>query len=186
LKSRVLDNQCDATFPSLLEISPMHRILSRAIFTSVLVTALAFMTFALPASASGKSVVFCKDADGVAVVATPTLPSNDSLGAIATAVAKLPSDVMTLKKIHQKLQAAVSVAPSTTLAGVYRDAATSVMKEMTALTAASDEEAALLTNPKSSAVVMALAKDLIAAFSAAAAANTYLTVDRSIVDAACR
>jgi hypothetical protein len=170
----------------LLEISAMHRTIFRAIFTSVLVTVLAFMTVTSPASASGKTATFCKDVDGAGVVLTPTLPANDSLGAIAAAVAKLPSDATTLKKIHTKLLAAVSVAPSSTLAGVYRDAANSVMKEMTALDAASDEEAALLTNPKSSVVVMALARDLIAAFSAAAAANTYLTVDRPLVATACR
>jgi hypothetical protein len=164
----------------------MIRSFSRTTFASVLVTGLVLTTLALPASASAKTATFCKDVAGVTVVPTPSLPANDSLSAIATAVAKLPSDVSALKKIHAKLLAAVAVAPSSTLAGVYRDAAASVTKEMTALNAAGKDEQALLADPKSSAVVMALAKDLITAFSAAAAADTYLTVDRSLVGAACR
>jgi hypothetical protein len=164
----------------------MIRTFSRTTLASVLVTGFVLMTFALPAGASGKTAAFCKDVASVSVVPTPSLPTSDSLSAIATAVAKLPSDVSALKKLHAKLLTVASVAPSSTLADVYRDAATSVTKEVTALNAASNEEPALLTNPKSSAAIMALAKDLISAFSAAAAANTYLTVDRTLVNSACR
>ncbi len=164
----------------------MHRSSFPALISTALVTALILATFSLPASATSRSVTFCKDADVVRMVPSPSLPTSDSLSAIATAVGKLPDDVAALKKIHTKLLAVAFVAPNATLAGVYRDAATSVLKETTALVAASNEEAALLSSPKSSPVVLALAKDLVDAFSAAAAANTYLTVDRSLVTTACR
>jgi hypothetical protein len=169
-----------------MEMIPMHRISSRAFVSGVLVTAFALITFVVPASASAKTAAFCKDADAVAVIASPALPSSDSLSAIALAVAKLPSDVAALKKVHAKLVAAVSTAPSSTLAGVFRDAATAVTKESTALTAAVNEEAAVLASPKSSPAVMALARDLIAAYSAAAAANAYLMVDRPIIAEVCK
>jgi hypothetical protein len=168
------------------EIALMHRTSSRTIFSSVLVAALAFVTLALPAGASGKTAAFCKDADSIAVIPSPSLPTSDSLSAIASAVAKLPSDVTALKKIHAKLIAAVAAAPSSTLAGVFRDSASAVTKESSALTAAVNEEAAVLASPKSSPVVMVLARDLIAAFSAAAAANAYLTVDRPTITEVCR
>lgn len=164
----------------------MHRTRSRTIAAGVLVAALALIAFAVPASASAKTAAFCKDADGVAVIPSPTLPSSDSLSAIASAVAKLPSDVTALKKIHTKLIAAVSTAPSSSLAGAFRDAATAVTKESTALTAAVNEEAAVLASPKNSPAVMVLARDLIAAFSAAAAANAYLTVDRPTITEVCK
>jgi hypothetical protein len=169
-----------------MEITTMPRMRSRAFLSTVLATGILLMAFALPAGASGKTASFCKDVQGVAVVLSPTLPANDSLDAIAAAVAKLPSDATALKKIHAKLIAVVAVAPGPTLAGVYRDAAASVVREVTALSAASNQESALLADPKNSAAVLTLAKDLIAAFSAAAAANTYLTVDRSLVGEACR
>jgi hypothetical protein len=164
----------------------MHRTSSRAILTSVLVTVMAIATFAIPASASGKPAAFCKDVEGVTIVPSPPLPSSDSLNDIASAVSKLPSDVTSLKKIHTKLSAAAATAPSPALAGVLRDAATSVAKETTALDGAVDEESAVLFDPKNSLAVMALARDLIAAFSAAGAANAYLTVGRATITGVCK
>ena len=159
---------------------------SRTMFSFVLVAALGLTTFAPPASASGKTAAFCKDANGIGVVPSPSLPASDSLSAIASAVAKLPSDVTALKKIHTKLSAPVAAAPSSVLAGVFRDAATQVTKESTALTAAMNGEAAVVASPKSSPAVMVLARDLVAAFSAAAAANAYLTVDRPTITEVCK
>jgi hypothetical protein len=164
----------------------MHRTSFRTIFSTVLVTAIALTAFAIPASGSGKTAAFCKDAEGVSVVLSPTLPSGDSLNAIASAVAKLPSDITALKKIHMKLSASVAATSNAAVAAVLRDAATSVVKESTALTGAVDEESAVLFDPQNSIAVMDLAKDLIAAFSAAAAANAYLTVGRPTIAELCK
>jgi len=166
---------------------PMRRRKTRtssSILVVVTVTLLA--AFALPAGAAGRTVTFCKDVAGVGVILSPALPSNDSASAIASAVSKLPSDVTALKKIHVKLIAAAATAPSPTLARVIRVAATSVVEESTALTSSMNDEAAVLADPKSSSAVMTLARDLIAAISAAATANAYLAVDQPTIAKACK
>jgi hypothetical protein len=170
------------------EIIPVHRKTTRAIFTTIRVAAVVTVlsAFALPASAAAKTGTFCKDATEVTVVPTPALPSSDSLSAIASAVSKLPHDVSTLKVIRTKLLAAAAAAPSSTLAHVLRAAAASVQKESTALTSITSEESSDVADPKSSSAVMALAGELIAAVSAAAAANAYLAVDRSSITTTCK
>ena len=170
------------------EIIPMSRTPTRTISATVRVIAIVAVmsAFALPASAAGKTTTFCRDAAGVTVVLSPALPSNDSLSAIASAVSKLPHDVSALKIIHTKLIAAAATAPSSTLARVLRVAASSVLKESTALTSITSEESAVLADPKSSTAVIALAGYLAAAISAAATANAYLEVERPTIALACK
>jgi hypothetical protein len=94
--------------------------------------------------------------------------------------------VSALKVIHTKLIAAVAVAPSSTLARVLRVAASSVLKESSALASVTNEESAVVADPKSSTAVMALAGYLAAAISAAATANAYLEVERPAIALACK
>ena len=166
----------------------MSRTTTRTVTAMVRVIAIVAVLsgFALPASAAGKTATFCKDAAGVTLIPSPALPSNDSLSAIASAVSKLPHDVSALKVIHTKLIAAVAVAPSSTLARVLRVAASSVLKESSALASVTNEESAVVADPKSSTAVMALAGYLAAAISAAATANAYLEVERPAIALACK
>lgn len=166
----------------------MTRTTTRTISTTVRVIAVVAVlsAFALPASAAGKTATFCKDAAGVTVVLSPALPSNDSLSSIASAVSKLPHDVSVLKMIHTRLIAAAATAPSPALARVLRVAASSVQKESTALTSITNEEVAVLADPKSSTAVMALAGYLSTAISAAATANAYLDVERPTISMTCK
>jgi hypothetical protein len=177
----------DATLSPQMQNIPMLSRKTRTYSPSVFVVAMVIVlsAFAQPASAAGKTATFCKDVAGVGIILSPALPSNDSASAIASAVSKLPSDVSALKKIHVKLIAAAATAPSPTLARVLRIAATSVLEESTALASVMNDEAAVLANPKSSSVVMTLARDLIVAISAAATANAYLAVDQSTIAKAC-
>jgi hypothetical protein len=167
-----------------MEATPVFKTSLHSVRVVAIVTVLA--AFALPAGAASKTTSFCRDVEGIAVVLSPALPSSDSPAAIASAVSQLPGDVTALKKIHAKLIAAVASAPSSTLANGYRVAASSVLKERTALTDVLSEEAAVFANPKSSSDVMALARNLIAAIGAAATANAYLTVDHPLVSQSCK
>lgn len=165
----------------------MYKTSTRTYFLAVLIATVAtFSVFALPASATSKTATFCRDVRGVNVIPSPELPSNDSSSAIASAVSKLPGDVTTLKKIHAKLMAAAAAAPSAVLAGVLRIAADSVSKESTAITGVMSEEAAVFADPKSSSSVIALARDLTAATSAAATANAYLAVEHPMIAEVCK
>jgi hypothetical protein len=166
----------------------MHRMKSLNITSTMcaLVTVTMLLAFASPAGAAGKSTTFCSDIAGVHVVLSPEMPNSDSLSDIASAVAKLPSDVTALKKIHTKLIAAAASAPSQALARVLRLAATSVVKESGSITTVMNEESTVLVDPRSSPAVMAMARDLVAAYSAAAMANAYLAVDEPLIAAACK
>lgn len=165
----------------------MYKSGTRISFLAVLVaTAAALSVFALPAGATSKTATFCKDLRGVTAIPSPGLPNSDSFSAIASAVSKLPDDVTALKKIHIKLIAAVAAAPNPVLAGELRVAVGSVAKESTAITGVMSEEVAVFANPKSSSNVIALARDLIAATSAAATANAYLAVGHPMVTEACK
>ena len=165
----------------------MHMTRTHTYSLSFLVATVAVLSaVAPPASAASKTTTFCRDIDGVAVVLSPGLPTDDSSSAIASAVSKLPNDVAALKKIHTKLIAAVAAAPSPALAGAIRVAANSVAKEGTAITEVMSEEVAVYANPKNSSAVIALAQDLIAATSAAATANAYLAVEHPTIAEVCK
>jgi hypothetical protein len=166
----------------------MNRTSTRNIFSAMctVTTVTVLLVFAQPAGAAGKSTNFCGDIESIHTVLAPTMPSSDSLSAIASAVSKLPNDVTALKKIHSKLIAAAAEAPSPALARVLRIAATSVVKEISAVITVMSDEANVISDPRSSPAVLAMARDLIAAFSAAATANAYLAVDEPLIVAACK
>jgi hypothetical protein len=144
------------------------------------------VTLVQPAGAAGKTSKFCKDVEGVTVVLSPSMPHSDSTSAIASAVAELPGDVTALKKIHTKLNGAAADAPSAAVAILVRDAATAVSHEITALNAVTNDATAVILSPTSSSAILTLARSLVAAYSAAASANAYLTSDRPAVIQTCR
>jgi hypothetical protein len=138
-----------------------------------------------PTGAATKTAIFCKDVTGIVTVPTPALPSSNSLSAINTAVSRLPADVTTLNKDHVALLAATSVAPSSTLAGVYRVAATQVSVESASVTAMIKDVKTVLAHPKNSSDELALASQVVKATKAGATANAYLAVDHALVVKAC-
>lgn len=139
----------------------------------------------LPASAAN-TTAFCKDVATITKVPTPTLPTSNSLSAIAKAVSLLPTDVTTLDKLQTQLAAGAAAAPSSALASVYRVAATQVNNEGSDVSSIIKDERALLTSPKNYSFELALVSDLISATTAAATANAYLSVDHASVLRACK
>lgn len=164
----------------------MHRHFVRVTTSVALVTLLTSGSLSWSAASGASASAFCKTAESLTSVPSPTLPADDTLGDLSRVITQVAADVRRLKKDRSDLTAASQQAPDASLGSIYRAAASAAAAEDASLAQTEKAEATVLAHLHDTTAIVSLVDDVLNAVKDAATANTYLAVERTSVHAACR